>query len=61
MARDPHDKMRTPGAAARRDMDGRANQPPTKKKGCLRGAAVLVLFVAGGIAGVAEFAQAVRP
>ena len=44
MPTDPYDKMRTPGAARRRDMDGRANQPP-KKKGCLRGAAVLIHVV----------------
>jgi len=50
MPTDPNDKRRTPGAAARRDMDGRANQPP-KRKFLGISCAVILLAAAGSVFG----------
>jgi hypothetical protein len=58
MSTDPNDKRRTLGAAARRDMDGRANQPPTGKTGRTSGCAV-VLVAAFGLTGLGELIAAV--
>lgn len=61
MPTDPNDKMRTPGAAARRDMDGRAYR--SQKKGCRNAAVLLLLAMLGlpalSIWGVVDLAVAV--
>lgn len=61
MPTDPNDKMRTPGAERRRDMDGRAYR--SQKKGCRNAAALLLLPMlvvpAGAVWGLVDFAEQV--
>ncbi len=61
MPTDPNDKMRTPGAERRRDMDGRAYR--SQKKGCRNAAVVLLLALLGvsglSVWGLVDFAEQV--
>lgn len=60
MPTDPNDKMRTPGAAARRDMDGRANRPKKSKGGiCLILAVAMLGVPAGAVWGLVHMGRVV--